>query len=157
MKSLSINEPQVVVTALEEVVQININDNSINVSTSETGPQGPRGTQVLSGTTDPSVSVGLIGDQYLNTTSGMLFGPKTELGWGTGILLGNGLIISDVSHTHYQTTASSVWTITHQLLFTPNIIVIDMDGRVFEGSYQYNGQTITATFSDSITGAAYLS
>jgi hypothetical protein len=157
MKSLSINEPQVVVTALEEIVQINISDNSISVSTSETGPQGPRGTQVLSGTTDPSIVIGLIGDQYLNITTGYIFGPKTELGWGTGILLGSGLIISDVSYTHYQTTASSVWTITHQLLFTPNIIVIDIDGRVFEGSYQYNGQTITATFSDSITGAAYLS
>ena len=157
MKSLSINEPQVTVTALEEVVQINVNDNSICVSTSETGPQGPRGTQVLSGTTNPSPIIGLIGDQYLNTTTGMIFGPKTELGWGAGIVLGSGLVISDVSYTHYQTTPSSIWTITHELLFTPNIIVIDVDGKVFEGSYQYSGNTITATFSNSITGAAYLS
>jgi hypothetical protein len=155
MKSLSINEPQVAVTALEEVVQINISDNSISVSTSETGPQGPRGSQILSGTTDPSIVIGLIGDQYLNTTTGYVFGPKTELGWGTGVVLG--MTVSDVSHTHYQTIASNVWTITHELLFNPNIIVVDMDGRVFEGSYQYSGQTITATFSDSITGAAYLS
>ena len=157
MKSLSINEPEVIVTAVEDIIQISVCENPIEVSVSETGPQGPRGTQVLSGTTDPSIVIGLMGDQYLNTTTGMIFGPKTELGWGTGIILGTGLVISDVSYTHYQTIPSNVWTITHGLLFTPSIIVIDIDGRVFEGAYQYNGNTITATFSDSITGAAYLS
>jgi hypothetical protein len=157
MKSLSINEPQVTVTALEEIVQINVNDNSICVSTSETGPQGPRGTQVLSGTTDPSLIIGLIGDQYLNTSTGYIFGPKTESGWGSGVLLGSGLKISDVSYTHYQPVALSTWSITHTLDFTPNIIVVDLDGKVIEGDYQYSGDTITANFSNAITGAAYLS
>jgi hypothetical protein len=157
MKSLSINEPQVIVTALEEVVQIDINDNSINVSTSETGPQGPRGSQVLSGDTDPSIIIGLMGDQYINTTTGYLFGPKTESGWGSGVLLGSGLKISDIAYTHYQPVASSTWSITHTLEFTPNIIVVDLDGKVIEGDYEYSGDTITANFSNAITGAAYLS
>ena len=157
MRSLSIKEPEVIVTVLEETVQVNVNDNSICVSVSESGPQGPRGTQVLSGTVDPSIVIGLIGDQYINITTGYIFGPKTELGWGTGILLGNGLSISDVSHAHYQTVESNTWSIVHNLEFTPNIIVVDLDGKVIEGDYEYNGSTIVAKFSNAITGAAYLS
>lgn len=157
MNSLSINEPEVTVTAIEDIVHIGVTENPISVSVSETGPQGPRGTQVLSGTANPSVVIGLIGDQYLNTTTGMIFGPKTELGWGTGVIMGTGLTIGQVSHTHYQTVPSSTWIINHNLSFVPNIIITDIDGKVFEGDYQYNGNTITATFSNSITGAAYLS
>ena len=155
MRSLSIKEPEVIVTVLEETVQVNVNDNSICVSVSESGPQGPRGTQVLSGTVDPSIVIGLIGDQYINTSTGYIFGPKTESGWGTGFRLG--LTLNDIAHAHYQTTASGVWNIVHTLEFTPDIVVVDLDGNVIEGDYEYNGNTIVANFSNAITGAAYLS
>lgn len=136
---------------------VNICDQEVVVLSGNDGPQGPRGTQVLSGSTDPSVVIGLIGDQYLNTTTGYLFGPKTESGWGSGVLLGTGLKISDVSYTHYQTIVSNTWSITYSLGFTPNIIIVDLDGNVIEGDYEYNGNTIIANFSDAIAGAAYLS
>lgn len=147
-------------------VQVSISDFNVDVSICEQdiivipgdfGPQGPRGSYILSGANDPLITVGLIGDQYINTTTGTLFGPKTESGWGSGVVLGSGLSISDIAYVHYQTIASTSWSISHTLEFTPNIIVVDLDGNVIEGDYQYNGNTITANFSNAITGAAYLS
>ena len=155
MRSLLVNEPEVTVSVIEENIELNVCEKVVAVSVSESGPQGPRGTQVLSGDTDPSIVIGLIGDQYINTSTGYIFGPKTESGWGTGSRLG--LTLNDIAHAHYQTTASSVWSIVHTLEFTPNIVVVDLDGNVIEGDYEYNGNTIVANFSSAITGAAYLS
>lgn len=155
MRSLLVNEPEVTVTAIEENIQLNVCENVVDISIGESGPQGPRGTQVLSGDTDPSVVIGLIGDQYINTTTGYLFGPKTESGWGEGFKFG--FEVSDVSYAHYQPIASSSWNINYPLEFTPNIIVVDLDGKVIEGDYEYSGNTIIANFSSAVTGAAYLS
>jgi hypothetical protein len=148
------------VTANDERVSVNIQQHDISVVVGTTGPQGPRGTQVLTGMTDPSPVIGLIGDQYINVNTGFIFGPKTESGWGSGSLLGGGgtgLTISDVSFTFYQVVPSAIWVITHNLGFTPSITVVDLNGKVIEGDYQYGTNNITATFSESITGAAYLS
>lgn len=139
------------------MLEITICENDVVIIPGDYGPQGPRGTQVLSGTGNPSPIIGLIGDQYINTTAGTLFGPKTESGWGSGVVLGSGLTISDIAYVHYQTLPSVTWSVTHTLEFTPNIIVVDLDGKVIEGDYQYSGNTITANFSSAITGAAYLS
>lgn len=156
--SVRLQENEVSVSVLDEAVNVNVTENIVEVSLSETGPQGPRGTQVLSGTGDPSNVFGLVGDLYINTTTGFLFGPKTaEYGWSAGVLLGSGLQISDVSHTFYQTTPSSEWIITHNLGFNPSITVVDLSGNVVEGDYRYINGGITATFSEAITGAAYLS
>lgn len=155
--TVTADESSVKVSVVEESVNVNVCEKVVEVSTSITGPQGIRGTQVLSGPVDPSPIIGLIGDQYLNTTSGYIFGPKTESGWGTGVLIGSGLKIEDVSFIHYQIVAENQWIITHDLEFNPNITVVDLSGNVIEGDYQYSGNTITATFSQAITGAAYLS
>jgi hypothetical protein len=157
INTISVNNSEVVVTAIEEIVNINICEEIIDVTIGESGPQGPRGNQVLSGNTNPSSIIGLVGDQYINTSTGYIFGPKTDSGWGSGVLLGSGLIINDVAYTHYQTTASSVWNVTYSLQFKPNITVVDLNGKVIEGDYEYTTNAIIATFSQSITGAAYLS
>jgi hypothetical protein len=138
-------------------VVVTVCEQDIIIISSEMGPQGPRGAYILSGAENPLITVGLIGDQYINTTTGTLFGPKTESGWGSGVILGSGLTISDIAYVHYQTSPSATWSITHTLEFTPNIIVVDLDGKVIEGDYQYSGNTINANFSSAITGAAYLS
>jgi hypothetical protein len=120
------------------------------------GPQGPRGTQVLSGATDPSINIGLIGDQYINTSSGKLFGPKTESGWGQGVFIGTSP--ESLGQVHIQNSPSTVWNITYTLGFTPNITVVNSEGKVVVGDYEYVGASaITANFSNSITGLAYLS
>lgn len=151
----TVYQPEVNVSSEDSKVSVNVCETVVQITTGNAGPQGPRGTQVLSGVEDPSIVIGLVGDQYLNVESGFLFGPKTELGWGDGIAFG--LTLSQVSYVHYQTSAASVWTIEHDLLFVPNITVVDLDGKVVEGDYQYSGSTIIATFSQSILGAAYLS
>lgn len=148
---------EVIVTAVENIVNINVCENNVEVLTGTTGPQGPRGTQVLSGIDDPSSIIGLIGDQYINTTTGFLFGPKTAYGWGTGTLLGSGLHISDVAYTHIQTSLSNVWEINHNLQFIPNITVVDLSGMTVEGERIYNSGSVLISFSQPIAGAAYLS
>lgn len=58
-----------------------------------TGPAGANGTNgadgknILNGTTNPSNDLGTEGDFYLNTTTYVLFGPKTGGVWGSGFSL----------------------------------------------------------------------
>jgi hypothetical protein len=54
------------------------------------GPAGANGTAgsiIYSGITDPESTTGTTGDFYLNKTTGLLYGPKTSSGWGTGFSL----------------------------------------------------------------------
>lgn len=148
---------RVIVTAIENIVSVVAPQTIAEIIIGDTGPQGPRGTQVLSGSEDPSLVIGLIGDQYINTTTGYLFGPKTESGWGEGVVIVRGVTTSDIAYVHYQTVSSAEWSITHNLDFTPNITVVDLAGNVIEGDYKYNGNTIVATFSEIIAGTAFLS
>ena len=155
---LTIDEPQVqVIVTDDDKVNVNICEEVVNIEVGTTGPQGPRGTQFLSGSTDPSPIIGLIGDQYLNTTTGYLFGPKTEAGWGSGVLVQFGLTIDEVSYEHNQLVASSVWNIVHPLDFQPNVAIIDSAGNEIIADCQYGSGIITLTFSQSISGKAYLS
>ena len=148
---------EVQVTIADINVGVNICEQDVVIIPGEFGPQGPRGTQVLSGNGDPSPAIGLLGDQYINTDNGYLFGPKTESGWGEGVPLGNN-DPNDLGQVYSQEEPSNVWNIAHTLAFVPNIIVIDTDGHVFEGDYHYVSPThIVATFSTPIAGKAYLS
>jgi hypothetical protein len=62
-------------------------------ATGAVGPAGPAGTDgaagsvIYSGNTAPAVSKGAVGDFYLDTSTGLLYGPKTANGWGTGFSL----------------------------------------------------------------------
>jgi hypothetical protein len=51
------------------------------------GPPGAPGKTILNGTTLPAATTGTTGDFYLNTTTAVLYGPKTATGWGNGISL----------------------------------------------------------------------
>jgi hypothetical protein len=54
------------------------------------GPAGADGSVIYSGTGAPATGVGQDGDYYLDRNTGNLYGPKTDSGWGTPILLGGG-------------------------------------------------------------------
>jgi len=62
-------------------------------ATGPAGPQGPQGISgsngntILSGSTAPLSTQGNNGDYYLNTTTNILYGPKTSSGWGSGTIL----------------------------------------------------------------------
>jgi hypothetical protein len=148
---------EVKVSVEDRNVDVTIEEKDIIILSSESGPQGPRGTQVLSGSINPSPTIGLVGDQYINTDTGYLFGPKTESGWGLGVPLGAN-DPNDLGQVHYQTITSSTWNISHTLSFIPNIIIVDFQKNVIEGDYNYvDAHHITAVFSTPITGTAYLS
>lgn len=52
-----------------------------------TGPAGSNGSTILNGTAAPALSVGNIGDYYINTATADFYGPKTISSWGTSISL----------------------------------------------------------------------
>jgi len=147
----------VTVSIVDSSVTVAVEEAEVQLCIGNTGPQGPRGSQVLSGNVDPSPSIGLIGDQYINTDTGKLFGPKTTSGWGEGVYLGTN-DPNDLGQVYTQTSPSTVWNIAHTLGFTPNIIIVDTSGEVVECALDYVSATqITATFSEAIAGKAYLS
>ena len=62
------------------------------------------------------------------------------------------------AYVHVQGSASSTWTINHNLGFFPNVEIVDSAGSSVIGNYQYiNGNTLIATFRDPFAGKAYLS
>jgi hypothetical protein len=62
------------------------------------------------------------------------------------------------SYVHTQGTASSTWTINHNLGFFPNVEIVDSAGTSVIGNYQFtNVNTVVATFTGAFAGKAYLS
>jgi len=54
------------------------------------GPQGqagPAGSRIFSGTGTPADTLGMVGDYYIDRSTGSLYGPKTIAGWGTPVSL----------------------------------------------------------------------
>ena len=139
----------------ETNVDISLTEQIVDVTLGTSGPQGPRGTGLLNGVGEPSPSLGILGDFYLNTSNMNLYGPKTGSGWGSPTdLVGS----QELGYVHIQENASATWSITHGLGFVPNITVVDTAGTVVEGSYSYpNSNTVVLTFVGGFSGRAYLS
>jgi len=51
------------------------------------GIKGKDGNFLLSGSSNPTIAIGKLGDFYLNKSTSMLFGPKLDSGWGDGFSL----------------------------------------------------------------------
>jgi hypothetical protein len=63
-----------------------------------------------------------------------------------------------ISYTHTQNASLSVWTITHNLSFKPNVVITDYNGNILEGDIAYiSNNQITVTLSSPYIGYAYLS
>ncbi|MGC8481736.1 MAG: hypothetical protein ACP5PJ_09320 [Acidimicrobiales bacterium] len=62
------------------------------ISWNQAGPQGPpgaNGNTILNGTGEPPTTLGQVGDFYLDTSTEVIYGPKTASGWplsGTSIV-----------------------------------------------------------------------
>ncbi|RAV29549.1 collagen-like domain-containing protein [Sinomicrobium soli] len=86
------------------------------------GQDGQDGSQILSGTTVPTSATGKAGDFYFLTTTALLYGPKTNNGWGTGVNLrgpkgdkgdpGTANVISSPWYTSYQGGSGSKFSST---------------------------------------------
>lgn len=76
----------------------------------------------------------------------------------SGEALGPSDIPPLVAYQHTQSSASTTWTIAHNLNFFPNVTVIDSGGNMVEANVTYtNNANLTITFSSAISGVAYLS
>ena len=62
------------------------------------------------------------------------------------------------NYTHTQSTASSTWTITHNLGFNPAVSVVDSGGNHVVGDVNYvSVNALTVSFAAPFGGSAYLS
>lgn len=76
----------------------------------------------------------------------------------SGQALGPSDIPPLVAYQHTQSSASTTWTIAHNLNFFPNVTVIDSGGNMVEANVTYtNNANLTIAFSSAISGVAYLS
>lgn len=150
---VSLTESPTIVNVTEESVSVLVDEQIVTLDLGITGPQGPRGTSLISGAGEPNISIGIDGDYYIDTNTSELYGPRTNGLWGTGTRL-----IQVLGYVHNQNSPSTTWTINHDLEFVPNITVVDSGGTVVEGSYDYpNDTTVVLTFSSPFSGKAFLS
>lgn len=68
------------------------------------------------------------------------------------------VIPAAAAYNHNQISASTTWTITHNLHFNPNVTVFDSSGAMVEGHVSHTSvDALTVTFSAAISGQAVLS
>ena len=66
-------------------------------------------------------------------------------------------IVNQVTYVHTQGSASSSWTITHNLGRRPGVTIVDSSGNVQIGEVLYNSDNqITVSFAAAFGGYAYL-
>lgn len=66
-------------------------------------------------------------------------------------------IVGQVTYVHTQSSASSSWTITHNLGRRPGVTIVDSGGNVQIGEVLYNSDNqITVSFAAAFGGYAYL-
>ena len=62
------------------------------------------------------------------------------------------------TYTHSQGVSSNSWTIAHNLGYKPNVVLQDAGGATIEGELLYTDtNNLTVSFSQALTGVAYLS
>ena len=62
----------------------------------------------------------------------------------------------DLSYVHTQSTAASVWNITHSLIKKPAVTIIDEEGYEVEADVQHlSDNAVTITFSEPFAGTAH--
>lgn len=140
----------------------------IRSNSAASGAKGDPGTQILTGPGVPSSLIGRVGDLYIDSTSKIVYGPKTNTGWPTQVLfegfnrdlLGQVFTISSsqVNTEVISNITYGTWHIQHNLGYNPNATCIDTAGTVIEGEVSYPDEnTIVLRFIGAVTGKAYLS
>jgi hypothetical protein len=67
-------------------------------------------------------------------------------------------VVPLVAYEHPQSSAASIWTITHNLNFFPNVTVLDSAGTQVEGELAYLSRNqLQIEFAVPISGTAFLS
>jgi len=126
---------------------------------------GAPGRTIISGTGNPSNSLGVPGDFYFDTDTTRFWGPKS-IDTNTWNISNSFILDKEISLTASwelsQVTGpvNGVYSvaITHNLGFNPNVTVKTSAGDVLETGIDYNNtNTITLTMAQPFSGTAYLS
>lgn len=117
------------------------------------GVQGPPGTSIVTGNTDPNDGLGKNGDLYLNLVTREMWGPKANGTWGEQPLFmpaTNRFVFS-------QAVPSDVWVINHDLGGKPSVTVVDSSSTTVYGEVNYvSDAQVVVSFSAPFAGEAYL-
>lgn len=63
-----------------------------------------------------------------------------------------------IAYHYVKNSPSSVWVISHNLNFYPNVTAVDSGGNIVEGEISYTDtNNLTLTFTAAFSGNAYLS
>ena len=112
------------------------------------GNPGANGTVIYSGLADPTVGVGAVGDFYINTTSAVLFGPKTNSGttpWASFVSIKG-------TNADYAIAGFAVGAITASEILTDHIVVRACSFAAnFAGSQCSVGTNPAATFTLTVS------
>jgi hypothetical protein len=141
-------------------------------ATGPTGPAGANGSVIYSGNTTPPTATGAVGDFYLDLATGVLYGPKTAGGWGSGfslkgpagaagaagntIISGNGIPSAATGKTgDYYLDDSSY------LLYGPKTAggwgtATSLQGPAGTANVQYSGWNYATNFRDTTLDASQL-
>lgn len=89
-------------------------------------------------------------------------GFQTPTGTSSQVLLADGTIgaissFQDIHYEHNQTSASSLWNISHNLGKFPSVTVVDSGNSVVVGEVEHvTNNTLRISFRASFSGKAYL-
>jgi hypothetical protein len=152
---------KVIVNSTTNKVVATVQENKVIISAKGArGPAGISGAQFFQGTTPPDISIGDNGDSYLNTNTSLLY---LKVG---GVWTGPTKIAvpSIMSFSYEQQTPKrggeydNGWHITHNLGFRPSVSVMDYGSNNVECDIEHiNENSIILTFSEEVSGYAYLS
>jgi hypothetical protein len=144
----------------------------------------PHGTRIIKGSGPPDPAIGVIGDCWLDFVDVVLYGPKTQAGWGEGVSLSDSnfsrsfdladpqsgdsiLYDADTSlwtakpvrYVHTQSSASDTWVVQHNLGVHPGgVSVVDSGDSVVYGNVVYiDSNQLNILFSAAFGGKAYIS
>jgi len=126
---------------------------------------GAPGRTIISGTGNPSNSLGVPGDFYFDTNTTRFWGPKS-IDTNTWNISNSFILDKEISLTvawelsQVTGPVDGVYSvaITHNLGFNPNVTVKTSAGDVLETGIDYNNtNTITLTMAQPFSGTAHLS
>lgn len=157
---VSVEEPEVAVSVTEVRNTISVTEEPTNVLVSLLGVQGPRGGQIIYGTTNPSIQLGLPGDIYIDTAANNFWGPKYvdpadgAAKWPPFPFY---TLAASQRYVHIQTVPSNIWPIQHPLGGEPSVTVVDSAKTMVIGEVRYISTTqIEVQFTSPFSGFAYL-
>jgi hypothetical protein len=115
----------------------------------------------LVGNTNPFTTVNYATTEYVNSLStnaaAISFTPTAEI-LSTNVQAAIAEVRAISKFVFTQASASSTWTVTHNLRFYPNVTVVDSGENLVVGDVQYVSiNSLTLSFTSPFAGKAYLS